>query len=67
MYAIRSYYDLQQQTGARQLYYAGGCALNIVANTRIVREKLFDEVYIPPCTEGSGLALGAAAFVEWKT
>ena len=63
---VRIFKDLQQQTGARQLYYAGGCALNIVANTRIVREKLFDEVYIPPCTEDSGLALGAAAFVEWK-
>lgn len=57
---------LQQQTGATSLYYTGGSALNIVANTRIVNSGLFDAVYIPPCTEDSGLAIGAAAFAEWK-
>ncbi len=57
---------LQQQTGATSLYYTGGSALNIVANTRIINSGLFDSVFIPPCTEDSGLALGAAAFTEWK-
>lgn len=57
---------LQQKTGAKNLYYTGGSALNIVANTQIINRAIFDEVSIPPCTEDSGLALGAAAFVEWK-
>ena len=57
---------LQKQTGAKSLYYSGGCALNIVANTRLIQSNLFDEVFIPPCCEDSGLALGAAAFAEWK-
>ena len=58
--------QLQKQTGAKILYYSGGCALNIVANTRLIQSNLFDEVFIPPCCEDSGLALGAAAFAEWK-
>ncbi len=57
---------LQAQTGAKHLYYTGGSALNIVANTQIINSQLFNEVYIPPCTEDSGLALGAAAFAEWQ-
>ena len=57
---------LQEKTGADNLYYTGGSALNIVANTRIVNSGIFKQVFIPPCTEDSGLALGAAAFAEWK-
>ncbi|WP_321370154.1 carbamoyltransferase C-terminal domain-containing protein [uncultured Draconibacterium sp.] len=58
--------ELQVKTGAENLYYTGGSALNIVANTRIVNSQMFKQVFIPPCTEDSGLALGAAAFAEWK-
>lgn len=58
--------ELATKTGARTLYYTGGSSLNIVANSKIIESNLFDEVFIPPCTEDSGLALGAAAFAEWK-
>ena len=58
--------QLQGQTATNTLYYSGGCALNIVANTRLIQSGIFDEVYIPPCCEDSGLALGAATFAEWK-
>jgi len=58
--------ELQQKTGTENLYYTGGSALSIVANTHIVNRGIFREVFIPPCTEDSGLALGAAAFAEWQ-
>ncbi len=57
---------LQKKTAADYLYYSGGSALNIVANTTILNAGLFKDVFIPPCTEDSGLSLGAAAFVEWQ-
>ena len=57
---------LAQKSGAEYLYYTGGSALNIVANTAIVNSGIFNEIYIPPCTEDSGLAIGAASFMEWK-
>ena len=57
---------LQRETLTSYLYYSGGCALNIAANSRIIRENIFTDVFIPPCCEDSGLAMGAAAFFEWQ-
>lgn len=58
--------DLQKKVNADYLYYAGGCALNIVTNTKLISQNLFKDVFIPPCCNDSGLSLGAAAFLEWK-
>lgn len=58
--------DLYTLTGCKNLYYTGGCALNIHTNSAIIESHLFDKVFIPPCPDDSGLALGAAAFGEWK-
>lgn len=57
---------LQRETLTRNLYYSGGCALNSTVNSRILQEKLFDSVFIPPCSDDTGLALGAAAYLEWQ-
>jgi carbamoyltransferase len=57
--------DLNSLSNCKNLYYTGGCALNIRTNSAIVESGLFDNIYIPPCAGDSGLALGAAAFGEW--
>jgi carbamoyltransferase len=57
---------LQEEINADYLYYTGGSALNIVTNNRIIESNLFQQVYIPPCAEDSGLALGAAAYMEYQ-
>ncbi|MCU4157077.1 hypothetical protein J1N10_13900 [Carboxylicivirga sp. A043] len=57
--------QLKEQENSDYLYYSGGSALNIVANTQLVNSGLFKDVFIPPCTEDSGLSLGAAALFEW--
>jgi len=46
------------------LYYAGGAALNIPTNVRISR--LVRRLHIPPPANDSGLALGAAAWLEYQ-
>lgn len=56
----------QEVTNARHLYYSGGAALNIHANSRIEQELGFDSVCIPPAPSDAGLALGAAAYLEWR-
>jgi len=56
----------RRATNARHLYYSGGAALNIHANARIERELGFSSVSIPPAPSDAGLALGAAAFLEWR-
>jgi carbamoyltransferase len=63
---IKKIVELQEQTNAEYLYYAGGCALNIVTNTKIIEKHIFKNVFIPPCCNDGGLSLGAAAFLEWK-
>jgi carbamoyltransferase len=47
-------------THSRRLVCAGGVFLNAVANERILRENLFDEVFVVPFAEDSGTAVGAA-------
>lgn len=47
-------------TGSRRLAYAGGVALNCLANERIVREAGFDDVFVMPAAEDSGTSIGAA-------
>lgn len=56
---------LREQTSSRNLCFAGGVALNSVANQRIAREAGFDDVYFMPAAEDSGPALGAAYHGLW--
>lgn len=53
------------QTRAVDLAYAGGAALNVVANARIESELGFGSVTIPPAPSDAGLAMGAAAIAAW--
>jgi carbamoyltransferase len=50
---------------SENLCYAGGVALNSVANERLIRETGFKRVFIPPAAEDSGAAIGAAYFGLW--
>lgn len=55
--------QVRKQTQARELCLAGGVALNCVANGRILRERIFDRIWIQPAAGDAGGALGAALFV----
>jgi carbamoyltransferase len=48
------------QTGERALCMAGGVSLNCVGNGRILREGIFDDIWIQPAAGDAGGALGAA-------
>jgi len=50
----------RQRTGSRNLCLAGGVALNCVANGRILREGIFDNVWIQPAAGDAGGAIGVA-------
>nr|ADU90661.1 putative carbamoyltransferase family protein [Collimonas sp. MPS11E8] len=49
----------------RNLCMAGGVALNCAANGVIVRENLFDDVFVQPASNDSGTAMGAA-YLIWN-
>jgi carbamoyltransferase len=52
--------DARARTGMRNLCMAGGVALNCVANGALLREGIFDDVWIQPAAGDAGGALGAA-------
>jgi carbamoyltransferase len=54
----------QQLTGARKLCLAGGVALNCVANGRLARSGIFEDIFVQPAPGDAGGALGAALFVH---
>lgn len=47
-------------TGEKNICLAGGVALNCVANGRLLREKIFERIWIQPAAGDAGGALGAA-------
>jgi len=51
---------VRRQTGCKHLCLAGGVALNCVANGRILREGVFEGIWIQPAAGDAGGALGAA-------
>jgi carbamoyltransferase len=53
-------------TGKKNLCLAGGVALNCVCNGRILREGLFENIWIQPAAGDAGGALGAALFVWYQ-
>ena len=60
---LRMARHVRRETGERHLCMAGGVALNCVANGKILREGIFDDLWIQPAAGDAGGALGAALFV----
>jgi carbamoyltransferase len=51
---------IARTTGQRRLCLAGGVALNCVANGKLHRSGLFDQIWIQPAAGDAGGAIGAA-------
>jgi carbamoyltransferase len=60
---LRMARHLKAQTGLRKLCLAGGVALNCVANGRLLREGLFEDLWVQPAAGDAGGALGVALYV----
>jgi carbamoyltransferase len=55
---------LQRRSGLTDLAFAGGCAMNSVANGKIPQQTSFRRLYVPPAAGDAGGAIGAA-FAVW--
>ncbi len=60
--------SLVEESGIRNLCLAGGVALNCVANGKVLKERIFDDLWIQPAAGDAGGALGAAlaAYYHFK-
>ena len=54
---------LHRETGEKYLCLAGGVALNCVANSVLVRDSAFDDIWIQPAAGDAGGSIGSAAVV----
>tara|TARA_Y100001978_G_C23657599_1_gene416871 strand:+ start:39 stop:1133 length:1095 start_codon:yes stop_codon:yes gene_type:complete len=58
--------SIKKETGLKHLCMSGGVALNCVANGKLVKEKLFDEIWIQPASGDAGSSIGAALSVFYE-
>ena len=54
----------KELTGFKNIVMAGGVALNCVANGILIREKIFDQLWIQPAAGDAGGAVGCA-YAGW--
>jgi len=57
---------IKKKTGQKYLCLAGGVALNCVANGKLLREGIFEDIWIQPASGDAGGALGAALFAWYQ-
>ena len=55
-----------RETGMRKLCLAGGVALNCVANGKMLRSRIFEDIWIQPAAGDAGGALGAALVAYYQ-
>lgn len=57
--------NLYKEAGLKKLCLAGGVALNCLANSRILKETPFEEIFIQPGSSDAGGAVGVAAYIYY--
>jgi carbamoyltransferase len=58
--------NIPKEIKTKNLCLSGGCALNIIANTKILEEGIYEEVHVNTAPNDDGLNFGAAALLAWK-
>lgn len=56
--------DILRETG--KLAFAGGGALNVKLNQKILELPYVNELFVQPAANDSGTSVGAAAYASWK-
>ena len=56
--------EAKRVTGSKNLCLAGGVALNCVANGKLIKENIFENIYIQPAAGDAGGSLGAALAIH---
>lgn len=60
---LRMARHVREVSGQKNLCLAGGVALNCVGNGKILREEIFDRIWIQPAAGDAGGALGTALYI----
>ena len=60
---IRIARNIKNETNLKNLCLSGGVALNCVANFKILKENIFENIWIQPASGDSGGSLGVAFYI----
>ncbi len=63
---LRMARHVRKETGMANLCLSGGVALNCKANGLLLKEGIFDSLYVQPASGDAGGAVGAALYVHYK-
>jgi carbamoyltransferase len=63
---LRCARHVRKETGLKNLVLSGGVALNCVANGKILREGIFDDIWIQPAAGDAGGAIGVATLIWYQ-
>lgn len=58
--------NLKENSDSKRICLAGGVALNIDMNSKILNSGYFNDIFIQPASSDAGCALGAAAYAYFK-
>ena len=58
--------SIKNETGEKNLCLSGGVALNCVANGKLLKTKIFENIWIQPASGDAGNAIGAGLAVWYK-
>tara|TARA_A100001388_G_scaffold277509_1_gene269072 strand:+ start:102 stop:1958 length:1857 start_codon:yes stop_codon:yes gene_type:complete len=58
--------SLKKETSSKNLTLAGGVALNCVANGKLLKENIFENIWIQPAAGDAGSAIGAALLAYYE-
>lgn len=62
---LRMANHLYRETGLKNLCLAGGVALNCLANSRILKETQFEDIFIQPSSSDAGGAVGVTDYIYY--
>ena len=58
--------SIKKETGAKNLCIAGGVGLNCVSNGKLLKSKIFDDIWIQPAAGDAGNSIGAALYTFYS-
>jgi len=58
--------NIPKEIKTKNLCLSGGCALNIITNSKIIEEGIYEDVHVNTAPNDDGLNFGAAALLAWK-
>ena len=58
--------DIENMNISKNLVYAGGCALNSLANKKLYETNIFENIYIPFAPADGGGSIGSALYTHKK-